>query len=276
MAVNRLGLISDAAGDYNQAHNKRELKLAETITYNKNIVDTFECSPVVSEASNAAGLVHPDEAADASVIGFMTAKAAYELYYAAVESAGTAVYAHPWVSADGLEVPQDANHIDGPSAVEITNGTTARSQAKFTVGTDPDFYCEATIKIDDISDVTSLMFGFRKAEAYRANPEDYDEAAFWQIGGTTDGQFNIWTILANAATTKTDTTLTDWADADEFTLRVTVKKNGVTTFSVNGAAPTVTQTFTFAAAEVVLPFLHLDGETGNAGVSIASWKCGRY
>jgi hypothetical protein len=273
--ANRLGIVRDAAGDYNTRHSKRERKLLETMREDKNIVETFQSQPVVGGWNMADGLAIASEPASALLLGMNTGKALWEIYYASIETTGTAVAKVPTVSADGLELPQDADHTDGVTAVELTHGTTSRSRAAFTVGTDADFYMEATIKVDDISDVTSMFFGWRKAEAYQADPESYDEMAAFQIGGTADGQINIWTIQNNGATTKTDTTLTDWIDAGEHTLKVIVRKNGKVEFYYDSAVPTVTQAFSFDSGEVVVPYLHLDGETGDAGVSISSWKVGR-
>jgi hypothetical protein len=270
-----MGIETGAPGVYPTDHNARERKLLETARSDKNITETFQSQPVVGGWDMATGLAIAAEPADALLLSMNTGKAMWELYYAAIESTGTAVAQVPVVGAGGLTVPQDANHTDGVSAIEMTHGTTARSQAAFTVGTDEDFYMEATIAIADISDLTSMFYGFRKAEAYQANPESYDEMATFQIGGTADGQFNIWTILNNAATTKTDTTLTDWLDAGSHTLRVDVAKSGIVTFTVDDAAPTVTQAFRFDDGEVVLPFIHVDGETGDAGVVISNWKVGK-
>lgn len=272
--ANRLGIETNAAGDYPASHNKRELKLAQTVREDKNIVDTFQQAPVISNSNNADGSVLPAEAAAAAVIAFNSGKAPYELYYAAVESTGTAVYKFPFVSADGLELPQDADHVDGPSAIEIGHGTTARSRAAFTVGTDDPFYIEATMTIDDISDVTELWCGFRKAEAYQADPDNYDELACVNVGLGADGRFNITTILNNAATSTTDTSVTAWADAGTHTLRVEVYKNGKCKFKIDGTESTAA-VFSFDVGEVVVPFLHLDGETGDAGVSVSSWEVGK-
>jgi len=279
MPANRLGIETDAPGDYNTKHNKRELKLAQTIRDNKNIVETFESQPVIGGWNQATGLAIAAEPASGLILSMFTGKAMWEIYYAAIETTGTAIAQVPVVTASGLTVPQDANHTDGVSGVELTHGTTARSRAAFTVGTDDDFYMEATITIADISDLTSMFVGFRKAEAYQADPEGYDEMAAWQIGGSADGQFNIWTILNNAATTKTDTTMTDWVDnvagTGTHVLRVEVYKNRRVIFKVYGAEPTVTQAYSFDSGEVVLPFIHVTGDTGDAGVVISNWEVGK-
>jgi hypothetical protein len=165
----------------------------------------------------------------------------------------------------------DADQTDGPTAIELTHGTTARSDQARTVGTSPSCYLEATLKIDDISAVTELWFGWRKAEAYQADPDSYDEAACLNIGLGADGRINITTILNNAATSTTNTSVTALVDGDSVTLRVEVLKTGWCRFWVNGTESTAA-TFKFDSGEVIVPFLHLDGETGDAGVSCSAWN----
>lgn len=260
--------------------DERDVQVAKAVIYSKNIDETWASQPVYSAAA-AGGALLPSENT-AQTIGFLTENAGYECRQSVVASTGTAVYGLPYVSADGLELPLDADVTDGATAIEITNGITARSKRAFTVGTDDDFFVEAKILIDDISDLGQMFLGFRKAEAYQADPDDYDEMAAWHIGETgatvADGQFNLATILNNKATSYTDTTETDWANAGEHTLRVTVKKNGQVTWSLDGAAPTVTASFTFDSGEVVVPFLFVEATgastTGDPGVSVSTWRCG--
>lgn len=273
MTINRLGVDTGAARNYPRKHSKREKKLAQTIREDKNIVDTFEQAPTISYADNATGAPLPAEAAAAQVIAWHSGKYPYEMYYAAVESTGTAVYKFPAVTSAGLNVPMDDDQTDGPTAVEIGHGTTARSRACFTVGASEAFYIEVSASIADISDVTELWCGFRKMEAYQADPDNYDEAATLNVGLGADGRFNITTILNNAATSTTNTGVTAWADAEAHTLRVEVSKQGRCKFYVDGTESTAA-TFSFDSGEVVVPFLHLDGETGDAGVNITSWEVG--
>jgi hypothetical protein len=282
--LNRLPLESGQAGqNYPSSHNKREEKLAETILKNKNVEDEFEQAPTYSAVNQATGALLASEAAAAQVIAFRTERSGYEYYHAAVESTGTAVYNLPKQSADGLELPLDADQTDGVTAFEIGHGVTANSRAAFTVGTDAGFFVEATIKIDDISDLGQLFVGFRKAAAYTADPDDYTDMAAWHVGETggtvADGQLNIATILNNAATTYTDTTETDWADGDEFTLRVEVDGQGRCTFLIDGDEPAVTKQFTLDDGDTVIPFLFVEStgasSSGDPGVSMSSWRVGR-
>lgn len=272
--ANKLGIETDAAPRYPQAHNKRELKLAETVRESKNLTETFRSAPTISDGNNADGTRLPAEAAAAAVIAFSTDKAAYELYYAAVESTGTALYKFPYVTASGLELPIDADQTDGPTAIEVGCGTTARSRQAHTVGTDAAFYIEATFTIDDISDVTELWLGWRKAEAYQADPDNYDELASICVGLGADGRFNITTILNNAATSTTNTGATAWADGESHTVRVEVDADGKCSFKVDDTRYT-TASFTFDTGEVVVPFCHLDSETGDPGCRISALTIGK-
>lgn len=248
---------------YPSTHNTREKKLYETIKEDKNIKDTFEQALVVSNMDND-GTVYTGATGEA--IGMNSGKAAYECYQAAVNSASVVT---PFQSADGLELKP----VAAGDALEITNGTTANSKAAYTVGQDA-FYFKTTMKTDDISDVTEIFAGFRKAEAYQADPDSYDEMAAFNIGKDADGQIEIHTILNNATTAETDTTLADWADGEEHTLEVRVEKDGQVYFRYDNAEPTVTAAFKFDNGEVVLPFLHLNTETGDPGVSVSLWEVG--
>lgn len=263
-----IGQETDTVSNYQRKLNKREAKLAEAILYNENIDDDFSSALVISNMDND-GTVYTG--ATGETIGMHSGRAQYECYQAAVAAAAVVT---PFQSADGLELKP----VAAADALEISNGTTALSRAAHVVGSfvDPDkeVYFKIKMKIDDISDVTEIFCGFRKAEAYQADPDSYDEMAAFNIGKDGDGQIEIHTILNNAATAETDTTETDWADAGEHTLEIRVKNNGVTKFYYDGAEPTVTTAFTFDSGEVILPFVHMNSETGDPGVSISEWKVG--
>lgn len=268
MARTPLTIETLLAGEYPKRFNKRELKLIEALLSDQNIDEDFQQALIVSNMDNADGSVYTGAAGEEC--SFHTGKNAFEFHQAAV---ATPAVVTPFQSADGLEVKP----VAAADALEITNGITALSKAAYTVGSFPEdktIFFECTVKIDDISDVTELAVGFRKAEAYQAAVDDYDEMAAFNIGQDADGQIEIHTILNNAATAETDTTETDWADGGEHTLRVEVANDGVCTFKYDGAEPTVTATFTFDSGEVIVPFLFLDTETGDPGVSVSAWKCG--
>lgn len=274
MARMPFGIESDAPGNYNQRMGNREKKLAEAIRDDENVNDDFQQAVVAGSIDQADGTAFTGAAAE--VCALDSGKAKYEMYISSVAT-GAAVIT-PFHSSDGLECKAMAGGT-GPDSYELGHGTTALSRAAYTVGSFPDadrrIFFEVTCKIDDISDVTEIWCGWRKAEAYQAtDPDAYDEMACFNIGKDADGQIEIHTILNNAATSETDTTETDWADAGEHTLRIEVENDGKCWFYYDGSEPTVTADFSFDDGEVILPFFRIDTETGDPGISISSWKCG--
>lgn len=273
MARIPLGIESDAAGSYQTRLSKRELKVLETLRDETNVNDSFESAVTVGSINQVDGAAYTGAAAE--VVGVTTSKAQYEMYVSSVAT-GAAVVG-PYCVGAGLEIKLMAGGT-GPDHIELGHGITADSQAAYTVGSLPGgktIFFETQVTIDDISDLTQLWMGFRKAEAYQAtDPDAYDEMACFNIGEDADGQIEIHTILNNAATTTTDTTETDWADGNTKTLRVEVADNGVCTFLIDGAAPTVTASFTFDSGEVIVPFFRADSETGDPGINIGTWKVG--
>jgi hypothetical protein len=268
-----LGLETNAVGEYQRKLNAREQKIAQAVLEDRNVDDAFEQALVISNFVHGTGAVVT--AATGEVIAFNSGKAIYELYQAAIASAATIIL--PRQSADGLEVAP----LAAGDALEITLGNTAASRAAYVVG---DFiggrkiFLEAVITIDDISDVTEMFFGWRKAEAYAADPDSYAAVAAFHIGATDDGRISITTSVSSTETV-VDTTLSDWVDdvsgTGTHTLRIEVSNTGLCKFLFDDALPTVTVPgFSFTDAEVIIPFLHLNTETGDPGVSISSLKVG--
>lgn len=376
----------------------RELKAVEAAIDNKEIEDSFEQALVVS-AFDQAGVAFVGT--EAQVVGFSSGKHVYELYVATDDPDGAAVSA-PFQSASGLELKVAGNTGSGPDSLEVTNGITALSKAAHVVGSE-DIFCSASVKIDDISSVAELFFGFRKVQPYQQDPDSYDEIASFNIGKDSDGQIEIHTIqglpsaiaLANSlktvyaahiadatdhttladavnvvtaadasssatlyllvadlltqydahegdaelgaawvyhaaqeggdaslastvapttieeaitklndlkaklnthdadatthgvgsrhqeatanasgATAEVDTTEDDWADGEEKELKIAVRKNGSVYFSLAGSEPTVTAGFKLSVGETIVPFVHVNAESADPGVSISSWKCG--
>lgn len=181
---------------------------------------------------------------------------------------GTQTIVSPVSHADGLNIGMDQTDNDG---VEVSQGITNGSKSAFTVGTSAAFYAKCSFSIADVSGTDDCAFGFRKAEAYQAAIDNYDEMACLNV---ISGNITIETILNNGATSSTDTT-DDWADGEEHTLEVYVSAAGVVTFKIDGAAPTTTATFTFDDAEVVIPFFYFLHASDVAGaVVLTKWEVG--
>ncbi len=220
--------------------------------------EKFDCSPAVNNITGAAAA-----GTDTAVHAMIFPRTGFEY-----QCIGTQTILCPQIVATGLDISLDATDNEG---IQLTQGITARSRTAFTVGTDV-FYAKCKFYITDVSDTDDCAFGFRKAEAYQAAIDDYDEMACLNV---ISGNITIETILNAAATTSTDTT-DDWADGEEHTLEVYVDINGAVTYKIDGDAPTVTAAFSFDDAEVVIPFFYMiHAAASTAGVILTDWEVGK-
>jgi hypothetical protein len=162
----------------------------------------------------------------------------------------------PTMAAGGLDITGDQADNEG---FDIFAGVLGASGRPMIPGTDPAFYFCATLTVTDVSDTDELFVGWRKPEVVQATDADFDTYA--QIGiiaSAATAAIKITTEDDGGGATTTDTTDT-WADAATKALCVNVSAAGVVTYTINGAAPTVTAAFTFDDGEPVIPtvrFLH--------------------
>ena len=274
MTANRLGYETNPIGNYPTGFGKRELKLLETAREDhKNILESWDAPLVWSSVDQEGALLATSTPAAGDEIAFRTTKHTFLAHIQSVN--GTPVHSFPFVSANGLELNTDDDVTNGILGWEITNGILGTSKCAYTIGSFSEpakkIFFEATINETDISDITKLFIGFRKAEAFQASVDDYDEAA--AIGIDDSGNIDIMTILNGAGTDTVDTTQNK-TEATAITLRVTVANNGKVEFFIDGAKPTVTTTFTFDSGEVIIPFLHFVADTGDPGAYVSVWRCG--
>jgi len=252
------------APNYPTRHNKREKKLIDTAVarMKRDTEETFQCQPLCG-ADNGAG------AATGSTGDVNVMRTDQNLFEYHIKGAGQTLVAPSFSSTGlGLDISLDQTDDEG---VEFTQGITSRSKSAFTVGTDPAFYFECQFSIADVSGTDDCAMGFRKAEAYQAAIDNYDEMAAINV---ISGDIKLETILNNAATVTTDTTQ-NWADGETHTLRVEVAFDGKVTYKIDDAPPTTTAAFAFDAGEVVVPFFYFLHAADVAGaVNLKSWKVG--
>ena len=183
---------------------------------------------------------------------------------------GTQSIVCPAWGVNGLNIGMDQTSGDG---IEITQGITARSRGAFTCRTaKKPFLFRVSLSMALPATVTEYAVGFRKAEAYQVAIDNYDEMACLNA---LVGVINIETIDNGATTVTTDTTETDWDDAEQHSFTVKVSPSGVVTFEYDDVAPTVTASLTFDEDEVVIPFLYFKNGGASGEINLKSWEC-RY
>lgn len=172
---------------------------------------------------------------------------------------GTQTITAPKLNADGLNLgSMDQTASEG---LEIGQGILARQNPAFVIGEAEAFFIRARFKVEDVSGVGSLMVGFRKAEAYQADFNDYADLAAFNLVGT---DIKTETIIGGAATVTTDTT-DNWADNEEHELIVNVSASGVVTYLLDGEAPTTTAAYTFTDGLTVVPVVRFVQAADIAG-----------
>lgn len=171
--------------------------------------------------------------------------------------------------ANGLNIGLDQADNEG---LEITQGILAGSKHAYTIGTSEAFYLRVVVNIAVVAGTDDFGVGFRLAEAYQANVDDYND--FCMLNAI-EGAINIESDLGDSGTTTTDTTDTI-GNATDLELEIRVDHAGAVTYLIDGAPPTVTAALTITSGIVVVPFLYmLQANASQTGVVLLKeWECG--
>ncbi len=259
--MSKLSLPRTFTGKYpSKRLSKREKRVIETAknTLARGTDCRFEMPPIGAAVDGAGAAVVTDAVANLmNQDGIL-----FE-----IKNTATATILTPAWASTGLDIARDLTNNHG---LEMTQGITSRAKHAYTVGTDDAVFIEVTTKITDVSGTDQYLIGWRKAEAYQADWNDYDEMAALNV---VSGAVYISTILNGAATGNVDTGTT-WADSASKTVRVNVAQTGVVSFWVDDVKQTATS-HTFDAGEVIVPFLYFLHDTDVAQATLlTSWKCG--
>jgi hypothetical protein len=181
----------------------------------------------------------------------------------------------PFITADGLNIRLDEADNEG---LEMGEGITARSKSAFTIGTDA-FYLKVQFKIETVANLDICAIGFRNIEAYNADLYAYDTYAGLNVN---NGTINCIEELDGGSAAETDSGEA-WSDGEIYTLEIKVSAAREVTqyISSQGAAyrstsaVTTPNAFTWTAADVVVPFIHVLGDaTAGCEVELLSYECG--
>lgn len=201
---------------------------------------------------------------------------------------GTQTIVAPTFTSAGLVISGDltdtegVNYIFGATAANVARGKHVHTIGGTTTDGVPEaFFASATITAADVSGITSLVFGFRKVQAFQTAITGYTDLCAVGLVAT-DGNISVRTRLNNGTAVVTDTGL-DWADAATKTLTVQVAQSGacrvtVLPGTVGSTAATTIATFpafTFDSGDTVIPFLDLLHATTSPGaITISRFESG--
>jgi hypothetical protein len=200
---------------------------------------------------------------------------------------GTQTIVAPTFGSAGLKISGDLTDTEGVDyAFGVGADNVARGKHVFQIGaTTSDgvpnaFFARATITAADVSGITSLLFGFRKVQAFQTAVTGYTDLCAVGLVAT-DGNITVRTRLNNGTAVATDTTL-DWADTETKILNVQVRMDGkarvvILPSTSATAAPTIAAfpAFTFDVNDYVIPFLDLLHATTSPGlITISNFECG--
>lgn len=176
---------------------------------------------------------------------------------------GTQTIVAPTQGATGLLIEQDATATEGAHyCAEVVAGC----PKEFVVGkTEVTFLFKGSATT--VANIVALA-GLRKKEAFAVDFNDYNElvAAGTGAAGTA---FTTYGILAGAATVATATGA-NAVNSTEFTIKITVDKNGLCAIYINDVKANVysagTTPLTFAAGTVLIPFFQYTNLNSSAAV----------
>ena len=178
----------------------------------------------------------------------------------------------------GLNIGMDQTDGDG---VEFSTGVSARAPFVLVSGTSGGYF-EVDLTVQTVAGLEDMAVGWRKASAFAAL-DGYTDVACLNMQA---GDVKIETILNDAATTTTDTTL-NMTDGQQIRMRIDVSTAGVVTYSVgvdttsiNGPAaspPATTAAFTFDSGDYLLPFIYMKhNSTVGGDVILQKVECGYF
>jgi hypothetical protein len=245
----------DMMGDFLSRIGDMDGKIASTKLDNRYIYEPCTAVPLVSAADQADGTIL---AAGTTARGFRGSTPSSS--WTGSPCGTTQTLAGPFRTTDGWAMAGDLTNNDimeyGPAGY-----TLADCPQSFVVGSDEACFFRCKFKVADVSGSDLTVMGFRKQEAANGTFTSYTDYA---VIGHVSGDIVIKTELNSGGTTTVDTTQ-NWADGETHTLVVKVSAAGVVTFEVDGAAPTVTTTFTFDTGDRIVPVFYILHDATSPG-----------
>jgi pectin methylesterase-like acyl-CoA thioesterase len=227
---------------------------------------TFKSSPLLTTAATTAGAATGATGA----VNLMQLQGG-EIMEQFILGAGQTIIG-PRMSTTGLLTSLDLTASEG---AEYNFGVNATNKHAYTIGTSPAFFIELSVNAADVGGLDPFMVGFRKQQANDATLSNYTDFVSIGARATTAADVIVLQTQLNTGGVVITNTTDAWTDGQTKVFRVNVSSAGVVTYTINGAAPTVTAAFTFDSGDVVMPFIrHLFGAATPGAINWISLKIG--
>lgn len=176
----------------------------------------------------------------------------------------------PAMVAGGLNIGGDQAADEG---YEVFSHALLATGKPLVIGTTPAFSFEVGLTVEDVSGSDDLQCGLRKVAAVNAAINSYtDYATLGWNAAANPADIDIETDNDGAGVTTTNTTDT-LADGVSTNWKFFVSATGAVTYTIDGAAPTVTAAYSFDDGDLVIPFCRVLNDTALAGaVTIDLWQ----
>lgn len=216
-------------------------------------------------ASKADGFTDPSGAT--GDINFLRMRDMNIAYF--ILGAGQTIVAPtPDATNGGLAFALDLTAAEGHQGVLGAMNTNINPFA-VVVGTSPNALVRATLRAGVVANVAELAIGWRKAEVFQVNFDDYDELAALNMQA---GVIKRETILNNAATVTVATGQTA-LDGVAFTLEVRLIGRQALMF-VNDRQVPIGAPYSFDVGEVVVPFYFWLQGAGSSALNLNDIEVG--
>ena len=227
---------------------------------------TFKSSPLLTTAATTAGAA-TGATGDTNLMCLQGG----EIMEQFILGAGQTIIG-PRMSTTGLLTSLDLTASEG---AEYNFGVNATNKHAYTIGTSPAFFIELSVNAADVGGLDPFVVGFRKQQANDATFTNYTDFATIGARATTAADVVVLQTNLNGGGAVITNTTDAWTDGQTKVFRVNVSSAGVVTYTINGAAPTVTAAFTFDNTDVVMPFVrHLFGAATPGAINWISLKIG--
>lgn len=184
---------------------------------------------------------------------------------------GTQTIVAPRLGAVSTGLDFSLDNANGDGVEFAPSGTLLSGKFAYTIGTDAPFFMRQEFTIEDVSGAPVFIMGFRKAaQAFQTAYTSYtDYAVIGIVASAATAKIQTKTRDDSGTAVTTDTTQT-WSDTASHVIGVYVDRAGNVTYTIDGAAPTVSVTAALDNGDTYIPFWRYENGADVAGAVTTS------